>query len=149
MVEQKPSKLTTRVRFPSPAPKTRFSLKSGHAEYAGRSVARNATEANSSDDAIVPASEPAQVRPLTAPPCPAICRRAPGEVAEWLKAADCKSARASVRWFESSPLHHIAPSHKQTVAGQRYLLPISRRVNPLGVDAFQQGVGMAIGTQLA
>ena len=30
----------------------------------------------------------------------------PGEVAEWLKAADCKSARASVRWFESSPLHH-------------------------------------------
>lgn len=30
---------------------------------------------------------------------------APGEVAEWLKAADCKSARASVRWFESSPLH--------------------------------------------
>ena len=29
-----------------------------------------------------------------------------GEVAEWLKAADCKSARASVRWFESSPLHH-------------------------------------------
>ena len=30
-----------------------------------------------------------------------------GEVAEWLKAADCKSARASVRWFESSPLHHF------------------------------------------
>src|SRR4051794_14183834 len=29
----------------------------------------------------------------------------PGEVAEWLKAADCKSARASVRWFESSHLH--------------------------------------------
>src|SRR5437868_13081746 len=34
---------------------------------------------------------------------------APGEVAEWLKAADCKSARASVRWFESSPLHQ--PPH--------------------------------------
>ena len=33
-------------------------------------------------------------------------RDKPGEVAEWLKAADCKSARASVRWFESSPLHH-------------------------------------------
>ena len=32
---------------------------------------------------------------------------APGEVAEWLKAADCKSARASVRWFESSPLHQL------------------------------------------
>src|SRR5438270_547562 len=30
----------------------------------------------------------------------------PGGVAERLKAADCKSARASVRWFESSPLHH-------------------------------------------
>ena len=26
-----------------------------------------------------------------------------GQVAEWLKAADCKSARFSVRWFESSP----------------------------------------------
>src|SRR5262245_55170275 len=34
----------------------------------------------------------------------------PGEVAEWLKAADCKSARASVRWFESSPLHHFHQS---------------------------------------
>ena len=30
-----------------------------------------------------------------------------GQVAEWLKAADCKSARASVRWFESSPVHHF------------------------------------------
>src|SRR3546814_10899196 len=29
-----------------------------------------------------------------------------GQVAEWLKAADCKSARVSVRWFESSPVHH-------------------------------------------
>jgi hypothetical protein len=27
-------------------------------------------------------------------------------VAEWLMAADCKSARESVRWFESSPFHH-------------------------------------------
>ncbi len=26
-----------------------------------------------------------------------------GQVAEWLKAADCKSARFSARWFESSP----------------------------------------------
>ena len=32
-----------------------------------------------------------------------------GQVAEWLKAADCKSARASVRWFESSPVHHNPP----------------------------------------
>ncbi len=30
-----------------------------------------------------------------------------GQVAEWLKAADCKSARFSVRWFESSPVHHF------------------------------------------
>ncbi len=30
-----------------------------------------------------------------------------GEVAEWLMAADCKSARESVRWFESSPHHHL------------------------------------------
>ena len=29
-----------------------------------------------------------------------------GRVAEWLMAADCKSARESVRWFESSPVHH-------------------------------------------
>src|SRR4029079_18935690 len=36
-----------------------------------------------------------------------------GEVAEWLKAVDCKSARASVRWFESSPLHHsVDPDQK-------------------------------------
>ena len=59
---------------------------------------------------------------MTAPPCPAICRRAPGEVAEWLKAADCKSARASVRWFESSPLHHISSSYLQAITCQRYLL---------------------------
>jgi hypothetical protein len=31
-------------------------------------------------------------------------------VAEWLKAADCKSARFSVRWFESSPVHHLFSS---------------------------------------
>ncbi len=30
-----------------------------------------------------------------------------GEVAEWLKAADCKSAPGRVRRFESSPLHHF------------------------------------------
>ncbi len=29
-----------------------------------------------------------------------------GRVAEWLMAADCKSARASVRRFESYPFHH-------------------------------------------
>ena len=42
-------------------------------------------------------------------------RRLPGprgEVAEWLKAADCKSARASVRWFESSPLHQLFLSNR-------------------------------------
>tara|TARA_R110000787_G_scaffold168978_4_gene281720 strand:+ start:895 stop:1125 length:231 start_codon:yes stop_codon:yes gene_type:complete len=31
-----------------------------------------------------------------------------GQVAEWLMAADCKSARESVRWFESSPVHHLS-----------------------------------------
>jgi hypothetical protein len=31
-----------------------------------------------------------------------------GQVAEWLKAADCKSARVTVRWFESSPVHHFS-----------------------------------------
>jgi hypothetical protein len=30
-----------------------------------------------------------------------------GQVAEWLKAADCKSARVTVRWFESSPVHQF------------------------------------------
>lgn len=30
-----------------------------------------------------------------------------GQVAEWLKAADCKSALARVRWFESSPVHQL------------------------------------------
>ena len=29
-----------------------------------------------------------------------------GGVAEWLKAADCKSADVRLRWFESYPLHH-------------------------------------------
>src|SRR3546814_18770270 len=37
---------------------------------------------------------------------PPSLRRSQGQVAEWLKAADCKSARVSVRWFESSPVHH-------------------------------------------
>ena len=50
------------------------------------------------------------VRTIIAPggnPATSIGPSPPGEVAEWLKAADCKSARASVRWFESSPLHHL------------------------------------------
>ncbi len=43
-------------------------------------------------------------------PAPAILKpcyipRFAGEVAEWLMAADCKSALLRVRWFESSPLH--------------------------------------------
>ena len=28
-----------------------------------------------------------------------------GGVPEWLKGADCKSAGARLRWFESNPLH--------------------------------------------
>jgi hypothetical protein len=40
-----------------------------------------------------------------------------GEVAEWLMAADCKSALLRVRWFESSPLHHFGKSLTDLVAG--------------------------------
>ena len=29
-------------------------------------------------------------------------------MAEWLKAADCKSAHVSVRWFESNPAHQLS-----------------------------------------
>ncbi len=61
------------------------------------------------------------VRPLTGggrfaiepPSRPAgynIRRSLVGQVAEWLKAADCKSARVTVRWFESSPVHHLPAS---------------------------------------
>jgi hypothetical protein len=39
-----------------------------------------------------------------------------GGVAEWLKAADCKSARVCVRWFESSPLHHHLCYHGSAVS---------------------------------
>ena len=31
----------------------------------------------------------------------------PGRVAEWLKAADCKSADVCLRRFEPSPFHHL------------------------------------------
>ena len=41
-----------------------------------------------------------------------------GQVAEWLKAADCKSARVCVRWFESSPVHQ----YMQKYAKHRALL---------------------------
>lgn len=37
-----------------------------------------------------------------------------GEVAEWLMAADCKSALLRVRWFESSPLHHDQFARQQS-----------------------------------
>ena len=96
MVEQKPSKLTTRVRFPSPAPKSR---------PCGRwsiFLERTELEERSGDSRALRRLERVDRhwlgRHLRGP-------AAPGEVAEWLKAADCKSARASVRWFESSPLH--------------------------------------------
>src|SRR3954454_14092185 len=52
--------------------------------------------------------------------------RTPGEVAEWLKAADCKSARASVRWFESSPLHH---RHRSAAAGELLRIGCSRPIS--------------------
>ena len=31
-----------------------------------------------------------------------------GGVAEWLKAAVCKTVDLCLRWFESNPLHHKA-----------------------------------------
>ena len=44
-------------------------------------------------------------------------RRASGEVPEWPKGADCKSAGVSLRRFESSPLHqHEAPSMHAGIA---------------------------------
>ena len=39
-----------------------------------------------------------------------------GEVAEWLMAADCKSALLRVRWFESSPLHHSFTEQVKSIA---------------------------------
>ena len=118
MVEQKPSKLTTRVRFPSPAPPksvrgTNFcgTLSAAEGPSTVREQflcgARRAKRGSDLKHAMpILAASHASVR-LTAPRRQAIGPAAHrGEVAEWLKAADCKSARASVRWFESSPLHH-------------------------------------------
>src|SRR5438270_5689825 len=103
MVEQKPSKLTTRVRFPSPAPQLDH-LGDGRIverpERSGGATARGSRRVDRHDPR----------RHMARLPAPA------GEVAEWLKAADCKSARASVRWFESSPLHQ--PSLKLRLASQ-------------------------------
>ncbi len=51
-----------------------------------------------------------------------------GGVAEWLKAADCKSAGVSLRRFESYPLHHPSPcglrvaGHPKTHLGRRSAL---------------------------
>ena len=54
-----------------------------------------------------------------------------GQVAEWLKAADCKSARFSVRWFESSPVHHFPYRQRPFNAVQVWKkLGYSRRVGP-------------------
>ena len=39
-------------------------------------------------------------------------RSAFGQVAEWLKAADCKSVLIRVRWFESIPVHHKRGSNQ-------------------------------------
>ena len=36
-----------------------------------------------------------------------------GEVPERPKGADCKSAGVSLRWFESTPLHHPAPTTRK------------------------------------
>ena len=51
---------------------------------------------------------------------------APGEVAEWLKAADCKSARASVRWFESSPLHQASLKPADMAKNRKHGLALTK-----------------------
>ena len=58
-------------------------------------------------------------------------RKRCGQVAEWLKAADCKSARFSVRWFESSPVHQL-PIHKTNAekSGKSQLKPAYTRYVP-------------------
>ena len=65
-----------------------------------------------------------------------------GEVPEWPKGADCKSAAVRLRRFESCPLHHHAgiaqlverePS-KLGVAGSS---PVSRSISVLGPAAAQ------------
>ena len=146
MVEQKPSKLMTRVRFPSPAPVSnrpgacfvpeRRSAATGDLPQAGglfctgapersdgrpsrypgdsRIMGRAATPTHPAHN-LPPVDSIAVARHWPRPivrtmidagnPATSIGPGPPGEVAEWLKAADCKSARASVRWFESSPLH--------------------------------------------
>ena len=141
MVEQKPSKLTTRVRFPSPAPKF------GHLGDGLILEALTQWRGDNSSGSLA----------LTRRTCAATwraCRIATpatrwggwsvtslcGEVAEWLKAADCKSARASVRWFESSPLHHFPferpratqgssprPGMKTSARGQETSIPNESR----------------------
>src|SRR6478672_8439254 len=112
MVEQKPSKLTTRVRFPSPAPAFAKATAGKPAERwiakaARRSLGEGGPAArddwHSSLDRVDSFLTRRHMARLPAP----------GEVAEWLKAADCKSARASVRWFESSPLHHCPSEQLQ------------------------------------
>ena len=112
MVEQKPSKLTTRVRFPSPAPR-KGCPGTGEHRAPERSDGRQPFALTRVDTAM------ARRHMARLPDLPG-CRPGPrGEVAEWLKAADCKSARASVRWFESSPLHHHPGLHQSPSAQRR------------------------------
>ncbi len=106
MVEQKPSKLMTRVRFPSPAPRTadpgdrrawsaraeargdRLQMRPCGARLPIQRGAGAATQAIAKLDpsrAVDSAVGGRHCAPLPTP----------GEVAEWLKAADCKSARVS------------------------------------------------------
>ncbi len=137
MVEQKPSKLTTRVRFPSPAPDSASGgwPKPGAREQSERRRATAGWSAGASakarrhadiERATVTASRPSRVDTPTAPPFGApACTD--GEVAEWLKAADCKSARASVRWFESSPLHHPSDQSVRARPGRSVGSPTDRR----------------------
>ncbi|GBR00043.1 hypothetical protein AA102526_2008 [Asaia lannensis NBRC 102526] len=50
--------------------------------------------------------------PVDTKPDPPYSPSRPGEMPEWLKGADCKSAGVRLRWFESNSLHQVTFSRK-------------------------------------
>jgi hypothetical protein len=46
-----------------------------------------------------------------------------GQVPERLKGADCKSAGASLRWFETSPVHHLPYFPLKSLGKTRIFVP--------------------------
>ena len=73
------------------------------------------------------------------------CRRR-GQVAEWLKAADCKSARVSVRWFESSPVHQLLiPRHPKKALEVPENLAYTRYVPPAALHRISLHLRPSVG----